>query len=86
MSTDGAYIYLWSGPGVATPFHIPYGQMLVIRGDVVHCGGLPPSAATEKLYHRVHFYFPVIAADIPPNAIYLNNFDGQSFSRDYVLP
>ncbi len=86
VSTDGAYIYLWSGPGVATPFHIPYGQMLVIRGDVVHCGGLPPSAATEKLYHRVHFYFPVIAADIPPNAIYSNNFDGQSFSRDYVLP
>jgi len=86
VSRDGSYIYLWSGPGVAIPFHIQYGKMLVIRGDVVHCGGLPPSAPTNKLFHRVHFYFPTCAVDIPPNSIYGNNYDGQSFSRDYVFP
>jgi hypothetical protein len=75
VSIDGGYIYLWSGPGVGCPFHIPYGTMLLLRGDVVHCGSLPSCASTKKLYHRVHFYFPVIPMDIPPNAIYLNNFE-----------
>jgi hypothetical protein len=42
LTSDGSYIYLWSGPGVGIPYHIPYGKMLIIRGDVVHCGGLPP--------------------------------------------
>lgn len=86
VSPDGAYIYLWSGPGVAVPYHIEYGKMLIIRGDVVHSGGLPSFASSDKLYRRVHFYFPLVPLDIPPNGIYLNNFDGQSFSRDYMLP
>jgi hypothetical protein len=30
-------------------------------------------------------YFPVLPCDIPANAIYLNNFDGEYFSRDYVF-
>jgi len=86
LSTNGSYIYLWSGPGVGIPYHIPYGKMLVICGDVVHSGGLPRQASSDKMYHRVHFYFPTVPMDIPLNGIYLNNFDGQSFSRDYVLP
>jgi hypothetical protein len=85
VSSEGSYIYLWSGPGVGVPYHILYGKMLLIRGDVVHCGGLPSYASADKHYHRIHFYFPVIPVDIPPNAIYLNNFDGQSFSRDYYF-
>jgi hypothetical protein len=86
LSSDGSYNYLWSGPGVGIPYHIPYGKMLLIHGDFIHCGGLPPQASFDKLYHHVHFYFPTVPMDIPSNAIYLNNFDGQSFSRDYVLP
>jgi len=86
LSIDGSFVYLWTGPGVRVPYHIKYGKTLIIRGDVVHCGGTPSFASTEKSYHRVHFYFPVLAADIPPDAIFLNNFDGKSFSRDYVFP
>jgi hypothetical protein len=86
VSSDGSYIYLWPGPGVGVLFHIPYGKMLVIRGDVVHCGGFAPSTPNKKLYYRVHFYFPTDAVDIPPNAIYWNNYDGQAFSRDYIFP
>ncbi len=55
---DGSYIYLWSGPGVGVPYHISYGKMLIIHGDVVHSGGTPPFAPADKLYHRVHFIFP----------------------------
>jgi hypothetical protein len=84
VTKDGAFIYLWTGPGAAVPYHIEYGEMLIVHGDVVHCGGLPSSADPSKLYHRVHFYFPVVDADIPPNGVILNNYDGQSFSRDYV--
>jgi hypothetical protein len=86
LSSDGSYIYLWSCPGVGISYHIPYGKMLIICGDVVHCGGLPLQASFNKFYHHVHFDFPTVPMDIPHNAIYLNNFDGQSFSRDYVLP
>jgi len=86
VSPDGSYIYLWSGPGVGVPFYIEYGKMLIIRGDVVHSGGVPPSVLSEaKLYHRVQFYFPILPTDIPGNAIYVTNFDSESFSRDYVL-
>jgi len=60
--------------------------MLIIHGDVVHSGGVPPSVLSEaKLYHRVHFYFSILPMDIPGNAIYVTNFDSESFSRDYVL-
>ncbi len=48
VSKDGAFIYLWTGPGAAVPFHIEYGKMLIIRGDVVHCGGLPTYVDTSS--------------------------------------
>ncbi len=85
VSPDGGYMYLWTGPGVALPYHIEYGKKLIIRGDFVHCGGLPSFASSKKLYHRVHFYFPLVSADIPHRGIFLNNFDGQAFSRDYIF-
>jgi hypothetical protein len=59
VNPDGAYIYLWNGPGSATLYHITYGTMLIIRGDVVHCGGMPSFSSLEKLYHRIHFFFHV---------------------------
>jgi hypothetical protein len=85
VTTDGAFIYLWNGPGIGTLYHIKYGQILLIHGDVIQCGGLPSFASSDKLYHRIHFYLPCLPSDIPKNSIYLNNFDGQSFTRDYLL-
>jgi hypothetical protein len=84
---DGAFIYMWSGPGHGTSCHIKYGQMLLVRGDVVHCGGCPgtisnPYDAT-KLYNRLHFCFPLVPEDIPPNGIFCKNVDGSLFARDY---
>jgi hypothetical protein len=49
LSSDGSFIFLWSDPGVGIPYHIPYGKMLIIHGDVVHCGGLPPQASSNNL-------------------------------------
>jgi hypothetical protein len=54
LSSDGSYIYLWSCPGVGISYHIPYGKMLIICGDVVHCGGLPLQASFNKFYHHVN--------------------------------
>jgi hypothetical protein len=34
-------MYLWNGPGHAVPFHITYGFILLLHGDVVHRGGNP---------------------------------------------
>jgi len=41
LTAEGSWIYLWPGPGRASPFHIKYGFILILRGDVVHSGGNP---------------------------------------------
>jgi hypothetical protein len=87
ITPDGSYIYLWSGPGRASPYHIKFGTMLFIRGDVVHSGGCPSSPSqpydATRLYNRLHFYFPNVPEDIPPNGIFCHNVDGTLFSKDY---
>jgi hypothetical protein len=87
ITPDGSFIYLWSGPGRASPYHIKFGTMLFIRGDVVHSGGCPTSPSqpydATRLYNRLHFYIPNVPEDIPPNGIFCHNVDGSLFSKDY---
>lgn len=58
LSKEGMQLHVWPGPGVAKKLNIPFGQMVFLRGDVVHAGGLGNPAP------RCHFYVPKFASDI----------------------
>jgi hypothetical protein len=46
LTAEGSWLYLWIGPGRAIHFHINYGYILLLHGDVVHSG--------ETLLHVDH--------------------------------
>jgi hypothetical protein len=84
LTPDGSYIYVWCGPGPSMLIHIKYGQILFLRGDVVHCGGLPQHVDhANKQYPRLHFYFLTNPADHPGNNIYHDSYDSVSFKNDH---
>ncbi len=87
LTPAGSYLYIWFGPGLSCPIYIRYGHVLCLRGDVVHCGGLPPveDGITHDgmKYERLHFYFLTNAADLPDNSIFCDNYDGVSFVKDH---
>jgi hypothetical protein len=81
------YIYIWTGPGESVPIHIRYGTILFLRGDIVHCGGVPKDFYCKgKKYPRLHFYFLTSAADHPNNSIFHESFDGVPFDKDHYHP
>lgn len=58
LSSEGSYIYVWSGPGHTVCIHMRYGAILFIRGGFVHGGGAPASCYCEELkYPQLHFCF-----------------------------
>jgi hypothetical protein len=42
LTPEGSYIFVWFGRGQSCPIFVRYDHILCLRGDVVHCGGLPP--------------------------------------------
>jgi len=81
------YIYIWTGPGESVPIHIRYGTILFLRGDIVHCGGVPKDFYCKgKKYPRLHFYFLTSAADHPNNSIFHESFVGVPFDKEHYHP
>jgi len=84
LSREGSWIFLWNGPGPSVPFHIKYGFMLILRGDVVHSGGNPfYYDHVGKRYPRIHFYLLTSPADHPGDSVSYHNYDGEYFDREY---
>jgi hypothetical protein len=83
LTADGSYLFVWSGPGDAIPIHIKYGEVLLIRGDTVHAGGLPTPAHYGKEYTRLHLYLPKNPGQIPTNKTEKNDWDGFLLADEY---
>ena len=65
LTTDGSYLFVWHAPHKEeTLLHIPYGCMLLLRGDTVHAGGLPSTTNAGPAYTRIHFYLPTAPGDV----------------------
>lgn len=72
----GSFLYVWNDKYVPPQLvHIPWGCAFLLRGDVVHAGGLPKDqqgemqkievgATTDARLHRVHLYLPVEDRDV----------------------
>jgi hypothetical protein len=87
ITEKGRYLFVWSGPGTATPVFIPYGHMLLLRGDVVHAGGLPRGINhSGKEYDRIHFYLPNYGTDVNQGKICLVDSSGNLFDDKYKFP
>ena len=72
--------FVWNGPGPSVPFHIKYGFMLLLRGDVVHSGGNPYYLiCVGKRYPRIHFYLLTAPTDHPGDFASYHNYDGEFF-------
>jgi len=76
LTNDGSYLFVWDAPGnEEILLHIPYGYMLLLRGDTVHAGGLPDESKVGPSYTRLHFYIPTGVGDIDWDMTYADKDD-----------
>jgi hypothetical protein len=86
ITKNGRYLFLWSGPGKAIPFLIPYGKMLLIRGDVVHAGCLPGEFDHKgNEYDGIHLYLPNHQHDANQKVICCHDHTGKILSDSYTF-
>jgi hypothetical protein len=65
LTAEGSWIYLWTGPGRVIHFHIYYGFVLLLRGDVVHSSENPHHVDhTGKSYPLGFIYTCLVAQAI----------------------
>jgi hypothetical protein len=83
ITENGRYLFLWNGPGKVIPFLIPYGKMLLIRGDVVHAGGLPEGEHEGKEYDGLHLYLPNNSLDINQEIVSTKDHSGMELKNNY---
>lgn len=89
ITDEGSWITLWFGPGEGHTMHIPYGEILLIRSDLVHGGGIPLTdrLAITKTFCRLHFH--IVSADQPatPGKTYGLSYDNYTeLSKIHVQP
>lgn len=72
LTEQGSHLFVWEGPEEPMNcVYIPYGFMLLVRGDVLHAGGLPPDVSPGKEYLRLHCFIPTERGDVSsPNLSY----------------
>ena len=84
ITENGQYLFLWSGPGNAIPFLIPYGKMLLIQGVVFHAGGLPKEVDHNgKEYDGIHLYLPNHPLDINQQQICIHDHSNKILCDSY---
>jgi len=83
ITENGRYLFLWNGPGKVISFLIPYGKMLLIRGDVVHAGGLPEGEHKGKEYDGLHLYLPNNSLDINQEFVSTKDHSGMPLKNNY---
>jgi hypothetical protein len=64
---DRSWITLWFGLGEGYTLHILHGEILLLRSDIIHGGGIPnvDSLTALKQFRRLHFY--LVTPDQPAN-------------------
>lgn len=76
LTTDGSHLFVWDAPQKEENLlHIPYGCMLLLRGDTVHAGGLPSKKNAGPTYTRIHFYLPTAPGDVDWDMTYSDKND-----------
>ncbi len=77
MTSDGSWITIWYSQDVHRTFQIKYGETLLFRSDVVHCGGRPGvDLRKEATYYRLHFYLQTEFQMAPDNEVNKFHIDG----------
>jgi hypothetical protein len=86
ITENGRFLFLWNGPGTAIPFLIPYKKMLLIRGDVVHAGGLPKEYDhCGKEYDAIHLYLPNHEDDADQKRVCYHDHSGKPLSDSHFF-
>jgi len=77
MTSDGSWITIWYSQDVHRTFQIKYGETLLFRSDVVHCGGRPGvDLRKEATFYRLHFYLQTEFQMAPDNEVNKFHIDG----------
>jgi hypothetical protein len=80
MSEEGSWITVWYDMSSPRTIHLQFGQMILFRSNVVHCGGRPAVDLQKGLFfYRLHFYLQTKIQKAPHDAINKWDIDGRTF-------
>jgi hypothetical protein len=89
ITEEGSWITLWFGTGQGYTVEIQMGEVLLLRSDVVHGGGIPiiQQNMRDMKFHRLHFYLVTNDQPAHPGSINITHYDGVTkMKKMYVHP